>query len=182
MPELSSVRGKRLPRIDVVVPSRRYEEDFLKATRRSRRLHGRYVSPPRSAEDFRAYVARQKDPRYEGRLILDRESGELAAVINMNEIVRGGFQSAFLGYFALEPFAGRGYVEAGLRRIASLAFSEIGLHRLEANIQPDNLRSIELVRRIGFRLEGYSPRYLKVAGRWRDHERWALTREDKRPK
>ena len=54
------------------------------------------------------------------------------------------------------------------------AFRELRLHRLEANIQPINTRSIALVQSLGFRLEGYSPKYLKISGRWRDHERYAL--------
>lgn len=57
-------------------------------------------------------------------------------------------------------------------------FKRRGLHRLEANIQPTNARSIALVKRLGFRLEGYSRRYRKISGRWRDHERWAMTIED----
>jgi Acetyltransferase (GNAT) domain len=60
------------------------------------------------------------------------------------------------------------------------AFGALGLHRLEANIQPANRRSIRLVRRAGFRREGFSRRYLKIFGRWRDHERWAITAEDRR--
>jgi ribosomal-protein-alanine N-acetyltransferase len=71
-------------------------------------------------------------------------------------------------------------MSAGLELVLARAFGELGLHRLEANIQPKNLRSKELVRRSGFRCEGLSPRYLKIAGRWRDHERWAITVEDRR--
>ncbi len=66
---------------------------------------------------------------------------------------------------------------AGVRAVISRAFGELRLHRLEANIQPDNEASRRLVQRLGFRLEGFSPRYLKIAGKWRDHERWALTLE-----
>ena len=66
----------------------------------------------------------------------------------------------------------------GLALVLRHAFCELRLHRLEANIQPANAASIALVRRCGFAYEGLSPRYLKVGGRWRDHERWAITRED----
>jgi [ribosomal protein S5]-alanine N-acetyltransferase len=66
----------------------------------------------------------------------------------------------------------------GLGEVLINAFRSLRLHRLEANIQPGNVKSRKLVQRLGFKLEGYSPRYLKIAGKWRDHERWALTRED----
>jgi ribosomal-protein-alanine N-acetyltransferase len=68
----------------------------------------------------------------------------------------------------------------GLKQVTRYGFGSLGLHRLEANIQPENVASIALVRACGFRKEGYSPRYLKVRGRWRDHERWALL-SDRRP-
>ena len=55
-----------------------------------------------------------------------------------------------------------------------IAFKRLKLHRLEANIQPDNLASIALVRACGFSKEGFSPRFLKNNGQWRDHERWAM--------
>ena len=102
------------------------------------------------------------------------ETAELVGVINLNEVVRGMFQSAYLGYYAFEPFSGSGYMTEGLALVLDQAFGPLGLNRLEANIQPENKRSSRLVSRLGFRLEGFSPRYLKIGGRWRDHERWAV--------
>ena len=105
------------------------------------------------------------------------DSSELAGVINVTEIVRGPFQSAYLGYYAFVPFAGRGLMYQGLQLLLRHCFRDMKLHRLEANIQPQNSRSIDLVRALGFHREGFSPRYLKVCGRWRDHERWAILAE-----
>jgi [ribosomal protein S5]-alanine N-acetyltransferase len=65
----------------------------------------------------------------------------------------------------------------GLALVLRHAFRSLGLHRLEANIQPGNHPSRRLVRGLGFRKEGFSPRYLKIGGHWRDHERWAIIRE-----
>ena len=92
----------------------------------------------------------------------------------VSEIVRGGFQNAYLGYYGFAGQTGQGLMTAGLRAVARHAFEELGLHRLEANIQPGNTASRALARRCGFQQEGYSPRYLRIGGEWRDHERWAL--------
>lgn len=150
---------------------------FVEAARRSRAVHGRWAHPPSTNAEYRAFVQRVRKPTHVGHLVYT-EDDLLAGVININEIVRGSFCSGYLGYYALAPHHGRGYMRAGLATVLRLAFREYGLHRLEANIQPDNQRSIALVQSLGFRLEGYSPRYLKLGGRWRDHERWALTAEE----
>jgi [ribosomal protein S5]-alanine N-acetyltransferase len=99
-------------------------------------------------------------------------------VFNLSEIVRGSFHSCYASYYAYAGHAGKGYMSEGLELLLRHVFRSLRLHRVEANIQPGNAASIALVRRAGFRLEGVSPRYLKVGGRWRDHERWAITRED----
>jgi [ribosomal protein S5]-alanine N-acetyltransferase len=99
-------------------------------------------------------------------------------VCNLSQIFLGNLKSAFLGYWIGATFAGQGYMTEALDLVLSYAFENLRLHRVEANIQPENVDSKALVRRIGFRLEGFSPRYLKVAGRWKDHERWAICRDD----
>lgn len=159
-------------------PTLRQEEEFLRLARASRRLHRPWVSPPQTAAAYRAYVGRLSKDRHEGYLVRVQPGGELAGVVNLNEIVRGGLKSAYLGYYAFAPLAGQGHLREGLARVLDLAFGKLGLHRLEANIQPQNRRSIRLVRGLGFQREGFSRRYLKIGGRWRDHERWALLAED----
>ena len=161
----------------LVEPSRKRRDEFLAAVRRSRKLHGRWVSPPGTVEKFDAYLKRLGKETHLSYWVCT-ERGELAGVFNINEIVRGLFCSAYLGYYAFAPHDGRGYMKKGLCAVLSEAFKRQRLHRLEANIQPENESSRRLVQSVGFRLEGFSPRYLKIAGRWRDHERWAITAEE----
>ena len=159
-------------------PAPRHEHEFLAAVVRSRRLHGAWVTAPSSSAEYRLYLKERQGPRHVKHFICD-DLGQLCGVINLSEIVRGSFQSGYLGYYALAPHAGKGFMSAGLELVLTRAFGELGLHRLEANIQPRNKRSIALVRAAGFRLEGLSRRYLRIGGRWRDHERWAITVEDR---
>ncbi|MPZ88782.1 MAG: GNAT family N-acetyltransferase, partial [Nitriliruptorales bacterium] len=83
-----------------------------------------------------------------------------------------------LGYYAFAPSSGQGLMTEGIEAMVAHAFEVLGLHRVEVNIQPENKRSIALAQRCGFFREGFSPRYLKVGGRWRDHERWALLTDE----
>ena len=83
-----------------------------------------------------------------------------------------------MGYYVGAAFAGQGYLTEALRLALRHAFGRLKLQRVEANIQPDNTASIRLVKRAGFTREGFLRRYLKEGGRWRDHERWAIVRED----
>jgi ribosomal-protein-alanine N-acetyltransferase len=158
-------------------PSTSRQADFLAAVRRSRALHGHWADPPRTIAQFRTFLQQVRGDRHLGHFVCTRD-GDLVGVININEIVRGRFQSGFLGYYAFEPHAGRGFMREALQKVLRLAFTRYGLHRVEANIQPDNVRSINLVQSLGFQREGFSPRYLRIGGRWRDHERWALTLDD----
>lgn len=161
-------------RVELERPTLLREQEFLDAVRHSRKLHKGLVAPPPTAERYRAWLNGLRAETRESFFVIVTRTDTLAGVITISEIVRGSFQSAYLGYYALEPHAGEGYLREGLQRVIAHAFGKLKLHRLEANIQPGNARSIALAKSLGFRREGYSPRYLKVCARWRDHERWAL--------
>jgi ribosomal-protein-alanine N-acetyltransferase len=145
--------------------------------RASRALHRGWVSPPTSPSAYDAMLERSRDLQFAPLLACRREDGAIVGVFNISNIVRGQFRSAHLGYGAVAPHAGQGYMTEALALVLRRAFTALRLHRLEANIQPANAASIALVRRCGFVLEGFSERYLKVAGQWRDHERWAIRAE-----
>jgi [ribosomal protein S5]-alanine N-acetyltransferase len=149
---------------------------MLAAVAASRDLHRPWVSPPADVETFLAWVFRSRRADHASYLACSGQ--DLVGVVNLNDITRGPLQSAFLGYYGFVPFAGRGWMRRALAMAIGLAFAVHGLHRLEANVQPANERSRRLVAGLGFRLEGYSPRYLRVDGQWRDHERWALLADE----
>lgn len=146
--------------------------------RASRSLHRGWVTPPTDPKAFAAWLKRAEEPRTTHLLVCRLEDGAIAGVFTVSEIVRRFFQSAYLGYYAQQPFAGQGYMGEGMQLVLRYVFGMMKLHRVEANVQPENVASIALVKRSGFRLEGFSPRYLKVAGRWRDHQRWAMLIDD----
>jgi ribosomal-protein-alanine N-acetyltransferase len=148
----------------------------------SRPFFADWVSTSGTVPAFHAYVARSRTPAAACRLIHRRADSALLGAINLTEIVRGMFQSGYLGYYIGATYAGRGYMTEALQLMLRTAFRALRLHRVEANIQPDNRASIALVERAGFRREGYSRQYVKIARRWRDHERWALLAEEWRPR
>jgi ribosomal-protein-alanine N-acetyltransferase len=97
----------------------------------------------------------------------DEESSRtLAGVVAVANIVRGAFQSATLGYWIVESHSGRGLGREMVGAAVNWAFERAGLHRVQAAIQPDNERSRRLILSLGFRREGFAPRYLKIAGEW----------------
>lgn len=155
------------------------DADELMGLQAASRDHLRpWVEPFRSREAFAEWVDRSALSTYNVNLICRRSDGVILGAANLSQIHMGPLCSAYLGYWIGAPFAGQGLMRAGLRLLLDRAFGPLGLHRVEANIQPRNLASIGLVRSLGFRCEGYSPRYLKIGGRWRDHERWALLAEE----
>lgn len=163
-------------------PTGRDREAYLALRHRSAAFLLRWEPvPPRgrtAAEQFAAWLRSSRGGRHEKLLICRTTDGALLGAVNLNEIVRGPSQSAFLGYWIGAPYARQGYMTEALQLALAHAFRTLRLHRLEANILPENRASIALVKRAGFRREGYSPGYLKIAGRWADHVRWALRVED----
>jgi len=152
---------------------------FLAAVRRSRSLHRNWINPKAASRAaFETYLKRFASDAHYGFVVVARESGEPVGTINLNDVIRGSFQSASVGYYAFRPHADRGFMGEGLLLVLSHAFKQLKLHRVEANIQPENEASIALVKKCGFIREGYSRRLLKVCGRWKDRERWAILAED----
>jgi len=161
-------------RVMLLPAARRDRADFVTAMRASADLHQPWISPPVDGEAFDAVLERARGESFEFMLVRRRSDGAIAGYFDLSQIIRGPLQSAFLGYGGVAALAGQGYMSEGLRLLLGEVFEELRLHRIEANIQPDNERSLALVRRAGFVREGFSERYLKIGGRWRDHERWAI--------
>ncbi|MGH7599494.1 MAG: GNAT family N-acetyltransferase [bacterium] len=169
-------------RVFIRAPASDDRDELVALNRASRRFHQGWVSPPTASEQFAAYLERCRQEDFAGFLVCRKNDGEIIGAVNLSQIARGNFQSAFMGFYAGARFAGQGYMTEALQLVLQHAFARLKLHRLEANIQPHNATSIALVKRVGFALEGYSRRYLKIAGRWCDHERWAVLAEDWRAK
>lgn len=154
---------------------------LIRANRESRAHHAPWAAPFTDEPGFEEWFSTLGTGTAIGLIARDAASGVLIGVVNLSQIFRKGFQNAYLGYYGMAGIARRGLMTEAVRLATRHAFDTIGLHRLEANIQPGNTASIALVRRLGFRREGFSPRYLKIDGAWRDHERWALLADDPAP-
>ncbi|MFM0268741.1 GNAT family N-acetyltransferase [Paraburkholderia sediminicola] len=148
--------------------------ELIAANLASQDYHLPWVTSFTDQAGFDNWFARGLTGPNVGLVAREISSNKVVGVVNINEIVAGAFQSAYLGYYGMLNFARTGLMTEALRAAVGYAFNELGLHRLEANIQPGNTASIALIRRSGFRQEGFSPGYLRINGEWRDHERWAL--------
>ena len=172
---LATRPGSRVELRDLVLSDR---EPFLEMVRDSRDLHRPWTYPPERADQFDDLVSRTVRDDFACLAAVLAANGELVGIFTVSQIVRGYFQSAYLGYYANARHAGKGLMSESMALVLDHAFGPLSLHRLEANIQPGNGPSIALARGAGFRLEGYSPRYLLIGGRWRDHERYAITADE----
>lgn len=164
-------------RVSLHIPGRSDAEEYLAAVTASAEFHRPWVFPASDHRRYLAYVRTRRRHDHWGVLVRATEDGRLVGVINVNNIVRGGMQSGALGYDAFADRARQGFMTEALRQVIDVAFdsTKLGLHRLEANIQPTNDASTRIVKRLGFRHEGFSPALLFIDGAWRDHDRWAIT-------
>jgi ribosomal-protein-alanine N-acetyltransferase len=172
---LATRPGSRVELRDLVLPDR---DAFLDMVRVSRELHRPWTYPPERPDQFDDLVSRTVRDDFACLVTTLVDDGDIVGVFTISQIVRGYFQSAYLGYYASARHAGKGLMAESMLLVLDHAFGPLALHRLEANIQPGNAPSVALARGAGFRLEGYSPRYLLIGGRWRDHERYAITADE----
>lgn len=158
-------------------PGRADAEEFCRAAQASAELHHPWLFVPTDRRSYLSFLTRVETPAASGHLVRLNSTTELVGFVNLNEIIGGSVRSASIGYGAFVPHQRRGYISEAVALALENAFGPLGLHRVEANIQPGNEASAALVRRLGFRLEGYSPRFLSIDGEWRDHYRWAMLAE-----
>jgi len=161
-------------RTGIHVPEAADEQAFLAAMQDSVGLHYPWVSAPKDHAGWVRYMERIKRINEAGFLVKTLHDGDICGVVNLNLITYEALCSAHVSYFGVAGQAEKGYMKEGLIQVVKHAFGELGLHRLEANIQPDNLASVALAQSAGFQYEGFSPRLLKINNVWCDHERWAI--------
>lgn len=169
------IEGKR---IFLRRPEAKDQVEYLDLNRRSVSFNRGLASPPTRPEEFASFLERSLLNTNACFLICRQTDGTIMGSISLSQIYHGPFRSAYLGYQIGADFARQGYMTEAIPLMLRYAFADLKLHRLEANIQPGNAPSIAIVKRAGFVKEGYSRKYLKICGRWRDHERWAILIED----
>ena len=165
-------------RVVLRAPQAQDEAEFVAAARASRSLHRPWVSAPATPQKFQSYLERMQRPGNVTLLACRTDTGAIVGVFNITQIVMGPLRSAYLGYYAFAGHERQGLMREGLQLTLKHAFGKLKLHRIEANIQPGNRASKALAERCGFEREGFSPRYLKIGGRWCDHERWAALADE----
>lgn len=152
--------------------------ELLALYRSSKQHFGGFASSTYGREKFDSMLVDADKEANAYFLICRVHDQRIVGTINLSQIFLKGFQNAYLGYQLFAGFTGQGFMTDAVGLVQYYAFKQLGLHRVEANVQPENKASIAVLKRSGFTKEGFSRRYLKINGRWRDHERWAILKED----
>jgi ribosomal-protein-alanine N-acetyltransferase len=167
------------------VESRRHNVEWLEpweatSPERAEGSAGSRSGVPTSASTFVTMTRRLRREAREGRGLpfSIRYDRTFAGQINVSSVVRGSLESASLGYWVDRRVAGRGVMPTAVALVTDHCFWNVGLHRVEVNIRPENTASRRVVEKLGFRDEGLRMRLLHIGGEWRDHHSYALTRED----
>ncbi|MFC6883331.1 GNAT family N-acetyltransferase [Actinomadura yumaensis] len=172
---MSGHTGHRPPRVLLRRVAAEDGTEFTARARASLELHRPWISCPTTPGRFAAYVAGFDGVTAVGYVVCLRESGAIAGFVNVRQIHRESYRRGVLGYGAFAPYAGRGLMAEGLALAVRRGFGELGLHRLEADVEPGNAASLNLLKRLGFRREGFAAELIEIDGVWRDAERWAIT-------
>jgi len=173
-------RGRQ---VGLAYPGAIDRDEYVRVRRESRGFHEPWEPIPPAGfhaygdDEFDRELATCRTAERECLLVVRLVDGALVGRIAFNQIIRGALQQCFLGYWIGAAYAGQGLMREGIGLALVHAFEGLGLHRVEANIQPSNGPSIGVVLANGFVREGFSVRYLQIAGNWADHERWAIWKE-----
>ena len=162
-------------------PERSDLDELTERYRNSSELFKGFASTRFDSDTLQRLLDSNQADATETFVICRAEDQTIVGTITLSQIFRKAFQNAYLGYQLFDGFTGNGYMTEAVGIILKFAFKDLGLHRVEANVQPNNKPSIAVLKRCGFTREGFSRRYLKIAGRWRDHDRWAILKEDWKP-
>ena len=152
-----------------------HQEEFTELARKSAELHDLWIYAPKTAAEFSEYLQRFDGITAECTLICRRESDEIAGFVSISEIIRGPYQRATVGYGVFAPSERQGYMTEGFDLVFRYAFRDLKLHRLEADIQPENKASLCFAEKVGFKREGFSIGLVCIKGSWKNHERWAIS-------
>ena len=169
------VRGRN---VYLFEPSKECGPEFVEMTTSSRDFHNPWIYPATDLRRFKSYLDRINKGHTHGFFVGQQSDDSLVGVINVNDVVMGGFCSGSLGYFVDHRYMCQGYMTEALTLVLEQAFNNLELHRLEANVRPGNEASLALIKKLGFQKEGFSPSFLLIDGKWRDHERWAILAHD----
>jgi ribosomal-protein-alanine N-acetyltransferase len=173
------------PDVELRLPESGDAEAFLELVVRNRE-HFRPYEPRRPPAYFtlsgqREQIAAarrqaQSGERYEFG-VFERNGGGLIGRISLGGISRGALQNAYLGYGIDVEHSGRGYATQAVKLATEVAFRDLGLHRVQAAVVPENRASARVLEKVGFREEGLARRYLFLDGQWKDHRMFALVKD-----
>jgi len=150
------------------------EAEFLFNSTASKKLHKSWVIVPTTKKQFKEYVEEMNSDANKAFAVVNLQTNAIVGVVELRDIFMFDFKNSYITYYAFHQHLRKGFMKLGVLQAIAVAFKRLKLHRLEANIQPENKASIALAKSCGFKKEGFSPKFIKKGGQWKDHERWAL--------